>query len=62
MRSLVGIVLACSSSAAVDRSTLDNKLMVGYQAWHATPADGAGLNWEHWSNDGHDIPGPATVQ
>ena len=62
MRSLATAACISLAVAVVDRSTLKNKLMVGYQAWHATPADGAGISWEHWSNDGHDIPGPETVQ
>ena len=28
---------------------------------HATPNDGAGISWEHWSNDRSNIPGPDTV-
>ena len=61
-----GIALAFSillvmARAVVDRSTLLHKLMVGYQAWHATPNDGAELSWRHWSNDGNSIPGPSTV-
>ena len=46
---------------AVDPSTLAHKLMVGYQGWHATASDGAGIQWTHWSNNGGDVPGPATV-
>lgn len=30
-------------------TTLNNKLMFGYQGWHATPNDGADNNvWRHW--------------
>lgn len=33
----------------VDASTLDRKLMMGYQGWFACPGDGSALNrWVHW--------------
>ena len=32
-----------------DPSTLDKKVMFGYQGWHATPNDGSGNRvWRHW--------------
>ena len=34
---------------AVDPSTLNRKLMMGYQGWFACPGDGAAINsWVHW--------------
>jgi len=34
-----------------DPSTLNKKVMFGYQGWHATPHDGSGNNvWRHWFN------------
>jgi len=35
--------------ASVDATTLDRKLMFGYQGWFACPGDGSPLQaWEHW--------------
>jgi hypothetical protein len=50
-----------SAQPPVDASTLSGKLLVGYQGWHATATDGAGIAWTHWSNDGSLVPGPATA-
>jgi hypothetical protein len=33
---------------AVDASTLDNKVLIGYQGWFTCPSDGSG-RWAHWS-------------
>ena len=35
---------------AVDNSTLDGKVMFGYQGWFNHPDDGAGIGWVHWGN------------
>ncbi|MGK0219882.1 MAG: hypothetical protein ACI9HE_003388 [Planctomycetota bacterium] len=37
--------------AAVDRSTLKGKLMVGYQGWFNCEGDGADLGWTHWARN-----------
>jgi hypothetical protein len=38
---------------AVDASTLDRKLMFGYQGWFGCPGDGSMLDrWEHWFRGG----------
>src|SRR4051812_44639829 len=36
----------------VDRNTMDNKVMCGYQAWHACPGDATSpqIGWWHWSS------------
>jgi hypothetical protein len=34
----------------VDNSTLDGKVMFGYQGWFNHPDDGAGIGWVHWGN------------
>jgi hypothetical protein len=38
---------------AIDSTTLDGKLMFGYQGWFGCPGDGSSLNtWEHWFRRG----------
>jgi hypothetical protein len=34
----------------VDNSTLDGKLIMGYQGWFSCPADGTNNDWRHWFN------------
>jgi hypothetical protein len=35
----------------VDCSTLQGKVMCGYQGWFNTPGDGLGRGWFHWASD-----------
>src|SRR5271169_4478250 len=35
----------------VDASTLEHKLMMGYQGWFTCPGDGADTGWFHWFRD-----------
>jgi len=35
----------------VDPSTMDGKLMMGYQGWFSCPDDGSDTGWFHWFND-----------
>ena len=44
----VGGTLAQAASV-VDASTLNNKVMAGYQGWFMTSNDGSGAGWRHWS-------------
>lgn len=39
-----------SSREEVDATTLDGKVLAGYQGWHNTPCDGAGFGFTHWGN------------
>lgn len=48
---LVMLALASASGAQdkVDATTLDGKVLFGYQGWFRTPGDGANVGWSHWS-------------
>ena len=52
MRSIFLALTFCAAVFAAqgdpDPSTLDKKVLLGYQGWFACPADGAG-RWVHWS-------------
>jgi hypothetical protein len=39
---------AAHAAGAVDPTTLDNKVMIGYQGWFTCPEDGS-QRWTHWS-------------
>ncbi len=41
-------VAALQAAGPVDPSTLDNKVLIGYQGWFTCPADGT-QRWTHWS-------------
>lgn len=41
----------------VDPSTLQNKVLIGYQGWFTCPSDGSG-RWTHWSRG---VPTPDTL-
>jgi hypothetical protein len=44
-----------------DASTLQGKVMVGYQGWFNCPGDGAELGWKHWARDSREPFGPGNV-
>lgn len=50
-----------TKSDTVDTSTLDGKIMCGYQGWFNTPDDGMGLNWKHYARRSHKPFGPGNV-
>ena len=45
----------------VDASTLDGKVLFGYQGWFRTPNDGSGAGWSHWSRGVAPSPDTMTV-
>src|SRR4029453_17217092 len=49
-----------SPASGVDPTTLDGKLMFGYQGWFGCPGDGSPLDtWEHWFRRG--VPATAAT-
>lgn len=54
-RCLMGIALLLFSAtmafaqAVIDASTLNHKVMAGYQGWFMTSDDGSGAGWRHWA-------------
>ncbi|WP_020474716.1 glycoside hydrolase family 71/99-like protein [Zavarzinella formosa] len=45
----------------VDCSTLNGKVLCGYQGWHAAEGDGCGRGWYHWTGKNGFKPGSANV-
>jgi hypothetical protein len=45
------------SAPGVDCSTLNGKVMCGYQGWFTTPDDGSERDWRHYSAKGSFKPG-----
>ena len=46
------------AQSTVDATTLDGKVLFGYQGWFRTPGDGSNVGWSHWSRG---IPSPTTI-
>jgi hypothetical protein len=46
---MLAMASAAFAQATVDASTLDGKVLFGYQGWFRTPGDGANVGWSHWS-------------
>lgn len=57
MRTTVLALFLCTAAYAVDPSTLDNKVLIGYQGWFTCPTDGS-QRWTHWSRG---VPAPDTL-
>jgi hypothetical protein len=48
------------AESEVDASSMDRKLLFGYQGWFGCPEDGSGLGrWEHWFR--RDLPAAAST-
>jgi hypothetical protein len=50
-----------TSVKGVDTTTLQGKVMAGYQGWFNTPTDGAKLGWTHWARAGSKPFAPGNV-
>lgn len=50
-----------ASHPAVDTSTLNGKIMCGYQGWFTAPGDGAEKGWAHWRGRDGFRPGSCVV-
>jgi len=44
-----GCINTLQAQDVVDATTLNNKIMAGYQGWFGAPNDGSGHGWIHWS-------------
>jgi len=52
---------AGKSMRGVGASTLNGKVVCGYQGWFNCEGDGAGLGWIHWGKDRKIRPGPGNI-
>lgn len=57
---LVGLNNMVQSQDLVDATTLNNKIMAGYQGWFNAPGDGNDYGWIHWSRSGQ-TPNPDNI-
>ena len=46
--------------ADIDATTLDGKVLCGYQGWFNTPGDGTNFGFGHWG-EGLDRPGRRAI-
>jgi hypothetical protein len=54
--------VAPAPPAVVDATTLDRKMLFGYQGWFLCPGDGSPVNgWTHWFRDGAPTAANLTV-
>ncbi|QDU74925.1 hypothetical protein Pan97_19450 [Bremerella volcania] len=54
--------LSAQQMSPVDATTLDGKVMCGYQAWFRCPDDGTHSAWQHWSRRPTITPQSLTFQ
>lgn len=57
---VITLIIGVNSQAqVVDATTLNNKIMAGYQGWFGTANDGSGNGWIHWSRG--QTPNPDNI-
>ena len=57
-----GATAAVTAPAVVDATTLDHKMLFGYQGWFLCAGDGSPVNgWTHWFRDGAPTAANLTV-
>ena len=60
------VLMLCAAGAAsagpVDPSTLNGKIMAGYQGWFRAPGDGSDMGWTHYAIQGKFEPGFSAVE
>ncbi len=54
--SLAALLCALAGAQVVDPSTLDHKVLLGYQGWFDCPREGGPQNWSHWLRHAPDEP------
>ena len=67
MKKLMFALCACgalcaAAGAPIDPSTLDGKIMAGYQGWFRTPGDGFDMGFTHYAIQGKFEPGFSAVE
>lgn len=55
-------VLRAEEPSRVDPSTMQGKVLCGYQGWFRTPGDGMGEGWRHWSRARRIAPETLTFE
>jgi hypothetical protein len=48
---LLAVLALTAQNPAIDATTLEGKVLCGYQGWFRTPTDQAKQGWFHWSRD-----------
>ena len=57
-----GAAAAPPSSSVVDATTLEHKMLFGYQGWFLGPGDGSPVNeWKHWFRNGRPTAANLTI-